>query len=316
MTHLFRIGHNPFSLDSHLLLALDAIAPGTVFHLHGAFLPAFYSLGMALRQRAIPFVLTGHGGYNTITMQQGNSWRRKLYFRFRERPLLEAAHAIHCLGKSERTGIQRIYPNTKTVVIPYGFTSPAPCEIHPLPEVFIVGFCGRLDVRSKGLDQLLPAFASFQQMVPHARLWIVGEGKGRATLEALASRLGIAHKIIFFGSRFDDERLGLLSKMQVFVCPSRNEGLPLSVLEAAALGLPCVVTEATNLGDAIKQYGCGEVIPASHHFPLLQAIVRIHNRIQENGKPLMGTNARRMVREVFDWQKIIECFQQQLYLRA
>jgi glycosyltransferase involved in cell wall biosynthesis len=268
---------------------------------------------MALRQRGIPFVLTGHGEYNTIALRQRNAWQRRLYFRFYERALLDAAQAVHCLGKSEMTGIAGIYPNTKTVIIPYGFESPVPCSVNPLPDVFILGFCGRLEVRTKGLDLLLSAFASFQQMIPNARLWIVGEGKGRANLETLASRLGIADKIIFFGARFGEERQALLSKMHIFVFPSRSEGLPSPVLEAASLGLPCVVTEATNLGDAINQYACGEVIPAPHQLTLLQAMVRLHQRILDNGRPPLGNNARRMVRELFDWRKIIECFQQQLY---
>jgi len=316
LTRLFRAHHNSFTLDRQLLAALDTIAPDTVFHLHGAFVPVLYSLGMALSRRRIPFVLSGHGEYNTVAMQQHNSWRRKLYFHLYERKLLQAAQTIHCLGKSEMTGIHRIYPNKKTVTIPYGFESATPCSINPLPDVFILGYCGRLEVRNKGLDLLLPAFASFQRMVPQARLWIVGEGRGRTNLEALASRLGIADKIIFFGARFGDERLALLSKMQLFVCPSRNEGLPSSVLEAASLGLPCVVTEATNFGDAIKEYACGEVVPAPHSFSLLQAIVRVHEHILQNGRPAMGNNAIRMVRELFDWRKIIECFQQDLYCFA
>jgi glycosyltransferase involved in cell wall biosynthesis len=312
-THLFRAHNNPFTLDRRLLQDLDSISPDTIFHLHGAFTPVLYSLGMKLHSRNIPFVLSGHGEYNTIAMMQHHSWRRKLYFYFYERKLLDAAQAIHCLGKSEVSGIQRIHPNKKTVTIPYGFESPAPCSINPLPDVFILGYCGRLEVRNKGLDLLLPAFASFQRMVPQARLWIVGEGRGRANLEALASRLDIADKIIFFGARFGDERLALLSKMQLFVCPSRNEGLPSSVLEAASIGLPCVVTEATNLGDAIKEYACGEVIPVPHPFSLLQAIVRLHERILQNGRPTLGNNAKRMVREGFDWRKIIESFHKQLY---
>ncbi|MBY0574697.1 MAG: glycosyltransferase, partial [Undibacterium sp.] len=46
----------------------------------------------------------------------------------------------------------------------------------------------------------------------------------------------------------------------VFAHPSRNEGLPTSVLEVAAMGIPCVVTDATNVGDAIREYNAGAVI--------------------------------------------------------
>lgn len=315
MTQLFKAHRRPFRLDKNLLQALNGIGPDAMFHLHGAFIPAFYTLGMALQERNIPFVLTPHGGYNAVDMRRGH-WRKKCYFRFFERKLLDAAQAIHCLGRNEADCLKLFHPPAKTVVIPYGFESPANCFMSPLPGNFIIGFCGRIDIQPKGLDLLLGAFALFVKRVPWARLWIVGDSGERPALEAQAQRLGIAHKTVFFGSRLGDEKWGLLGQMQVFVHPSRDEHLPAAVLEAASVGLPCVVTAATNLGEAIGQYKCGEVIAGADQAGLFQALTRIHQRVLLDGRASIAAKARLMVEEAFNWNKIVDHFYRELYLYA
>jgi len=314
-TQLFRAHHGSFRLDRQILLALDCIGPDTMFHLHGAFVPALYSLGMALRERNIPYVLTPHGGYNAAGNRR-EQWRKKLYFRFFERKLIDAAQAIHCLGGNEAVGLKRLHPRARTVVIPYGFESRPNYAMNPLPGNFVIGFCGHLDIQPKGLDLLLGAFAQFVQRVPRARLWIVGDSSERPLLEAQAERLGIADKTIFFGSRLGEEKLGLLRNMQVFIHPSRNEQLPPAVLEAASVGLPCVVTAATNLGEAIGRYKCGEVVAGPDQAGLYGALTRIHQRVLLDGGASIAAKARLMVQEAFNWNKIVDHFYKELYLHA
>lgn len=86
-------------------------------------------------------------------------------------------------------------------------------------------------------------FRAFAKALPHlgdARLWLVGEGDQRASLEALAADLGIAAKTVFLGKRSDV--VELLAAADVFVLSSHNEGIPISLLEAAFVGLPIICT--------------------------------------------------------------------------
>jgi glycosyltransferase involved in cell wall biosynthesis len=313
-TRLFRAHRNPLVLDRQLYRALEEKKKNVIFHLHGGFIPAFYSLARALRKRDIPYVFTAHGSYNVIAMQR-NGWRKKFYFKWFEKSILAGAQAIHCLGKSEVAGLQSICPNKKTVLIPYGYESPSMLSLPVYRGKFIIGFCGRLDIYTKGLDLLLNAFALVLDQVPEAELWLIGDGKQRRELEAMALQLGIKDHTVFYGSLFDKEKLDILGKLHVFAHPSRNEGLPTAVLEAASLGIPCAITEATNLGDAIRHFQCGEVIRETDARQLASALLRIHDRVTTGELALLSANARRMVREGFNWTKIVRHFHE-LYERA
>jgi len=311
-THLFRAARNAFRLDRTLHRAIDALDKDTVVHLHGGFIPAFFTLSNALHKRGIPYVLTPHGSYNAIALQR-NAWRKKFYFHFFEKRLLENARAIHCLGKSEVMGLQQIWHNDKSVLIPYGFQLPAYGSLKASGN-FTIGFCGRLDSYTKGLDILLRSFAFFLQLVPNAELWIIGDGPDRRKLEDLATELKIRRNTVFYGSRFDEDKRSLLLQMHAFAHPSRNDGRPTAILEAASLGIPCVVTEATNLADAIRCYDSG-VVAAPYATSIFQALIRLYRKITMGDRVALSENARTMVRDVFNWEHIVADLHQ-LYLCA
>ena len=110
-----------------------------------------------------------------------------------------------------------------------------------LGDELLVGNVGRLCYQ-KNQEFLLEAFARLLSKAPGAKLLLVGEGEDRKTLQEQAEALGIADSVIFYGvtDRVED----LLRAMDVFVMPSRFEGLPVTSLEAQAAGLPCVFSAA------------------------------------------------------------------------
>ena len=101
----------------------------------------------------------------------------------------------------------------------------------------VVGHVGRF-MAPKNHCFLLRIFA---ELPDHARLLLVGDGELRAENEQLAEELGIRDRVIFAGLRSDVDRM--LQAMDVFVFPSLYEGLPLSVIEAQAAGLPCLISD-------------------------------------------------------------------------
>jgi glycosyltransferase involved in cell wall biosynthesis len=313
-TRLFKAHRNLFVIDKKMLRAIAGLKPGVIFHLHGGFIPAFYALGRELRKRNISYVFTAHGSYNSIAMER-NALRKKIYFSLFEKELLAGARAIHCFGKSEIAGLRAVYPYSRTVLIPQGYESSGSLSLPTYRGKFIIGFCGRLDIFTKGLDLLLKAFAMLLDQLPEAELWIIGDSSSRSQLEASALQLGIREKTIFHGSRFNKEKTELLSKLHVFAHPSRNEELPSAVLEAASLGIPCVITEATNLGDSVRRFECGEVVDEPDALRLCKALLHMQQRIGEGELALLSANARRMVREGYNWNNIVRHFHQ-LYERA
>ncbi|MBX6313326.1 MAG: glycosyltransferase [Isosphaeraceae bacterium] len=107
-------------------------------------------------------------------------------------------------------------------------------------------FVGRL-APEKGLDTLVAAWTQVRAEHPRARLALLGEGPMRPVLEEQIARLGLADAIVLAGPAADvTDRL---RAADLFVLPSREEGMSIALLEAMALGLPAVATAIPgNLG--------------------------------------------------------------------
>lgn len=313
-TQLFLKQRNPFAISKELKDALIQKKNKAVFHLHGGWIPVFYTLAKLMYKNHIKFVFTPHGAYNTIAMKR-SFLTKKIYFALFEKSVLLTASKIHCIGKSEVNGLRRIFDNTKSILLPYGYENIKVRTIeNPVNENIVFGFVGRLDIYTKGLDTLIKAFAKFIKNEPQAQLWIVGDSKERNFLEKIIQVKSLEKKCILLGSKFGLEKEELLQKMDIFVHPSRNEGLPLSVIEAASYGKPCIVTDATNIGSQIVKYSAGITIYTQSSSQLCEAMKKMSS-VWENPESYkeMQQNAIKMVEENYNWEKIITQFNTDLY---
>ncbi|MGI4864399.1 MAG: glycosyltransferase family 4 protein [Janthinobacterium lividum] len=311
-TRLFPARRNPFGLAPELRVALRQLAgQPVVIHLHGAFIPVYFSVARLLTALNIPYVLTPHGSYSPAALRKSRL-TKLAYGRLFERYLLRRAARVHCLGESEVAGLRYLHPHLPTTLLPYGFEPPQPVvpAEAAAPGRFRVGFCGRLDDHHKGLACLLAGFAAFARQVPDAELWIIGDGPDRARVEgwAAAAPAGAVHLL---GSRYGDEKIGLLGQLDVFAHTSHYEGLPTAVLEAVALGVPCVVTEATNLGSYVREFDCGEVLPTADPALLTQALHRQHAAwLAGTAATELAPRCRQMVGTAFYWPQLLPSYEQ------
>lgn len=104
----------------------------------------------------------------------------------------------------------------------------------------LIGHIGRFD-EQKNHVFLLEIFQKIQTIVPDTKLLLIGKGMMEDSIRQKACELGITEKIVFAGVRSDIPYL--LSAMDVFVFPSLYEGMPNTVIEAQATGLPCVIAD-------------------------------------------------------------------------
>jgi glycosyltransferase involved in cell wall biosynthesis len=148
---------------------------------------------------------------------------------------------------------------------------------------------GRL-TRAKGHPHLLRALALLAGDFPRLVCLLIGDGDERAPLEALAAELKIEKRVRFLGYRSDVAELYSIG--DAFVLPSEWEGLPISLLEAMAAGLPCVATRIAGTAEVIRD-GNGLLVPPQDP-PALAAALR---RILEDpeGAALMSEQGRRDV---------------------
>jgi glycosyltransferase involved in cell wall biosynthesis len=90
-------------------------------------------------------------------------------------------------------------------------------------------------------------------------LLLIGDGPERADLERLASQLGVADRVLFAGFRKDAR--DLYGLMDLFILPSRSEGLSVALLEAMSSGVPVLVTDAGDNRRIVGDGACGTVLP-------------------------------------------------------
>ena len=310
-TRLFRTGRNPFQLSRLLQTALTEVAAeGAVVHLHGGFIPAYYSAAQLLKALGVAYVMTPHGAYNAHALGK-NHLLKRLYLGCCEHFVLRNAAVVHCLGQSEVQGVKALLPELETCLLPYGYESETGggAEPGPVPhDCFRVGFCGRLDERSKGLDCLIAGFGQFAEQLPDAELWIIGDGPDRDRVARWAARLP-AGQVKLLGSRYGADKKALLAQLDAFAHPSHYEGLPTAVLEAAALGIPCVVTEATNLGSYIRDFACGQVLETARPEQLAAGLHRLHAQCGGAGQLEFRQRSRTMVATAFAWPTLLRNYQ-------
>lgn len=126
-------------------------------------------------------------------------------------------------------------------------------------EEQVIGSVGRL-TKQKNQAFLLEIFASYKKVVPTAKLLLVGDGELKNDLIAKAKQLGVARDLVLPGNRKDIP--ACLSSMDIFLLPSLFEGLPNTVIEAQAVGVPCIIsntiTKEVLITNYIKQLPLGD----------------------------------------------------------
>lgn len=140
---------------------------------------------------------------------------------------------------------------------------------------FTIVSVGRLAV-AKNYGMLLRAFASARRRVPDLILWILGDGAEAQELKQLASELRIAHAVRFWGERSD---VGpWLRAADLFALSSVSEGLPISALEAMAVGLPTILTDVGGMTELVALSGAGRIVPTSDPEAMADAFVEFATR--------------------------------------
>ena len=150
--------------------------------------------------------------------------------------------AAFTFGKSEIKNVQLIHNGVDLSVYRYSADNRKKIrsEFSLDENRLVVGHVGRFTYQ-KNHRFLLQIFAELLKKVPDAMLILVGKGEKREEVEIQISELGIEKSVIFTGVRSDVP--ALLSAMDVFVFPSFYEGMPNTVIEAQATGLPCVIAD-------------------------------------------------------------------------
>lgn len=134
----------------------------------------------------------------------------------------------------------------------------------------VVVYTGRLDA-AKGLHELIRAWPRVLACYPTARLWMVGEGADREELDATIRDCEVRPQVAMPGA-FDDVQ-DVLNAADLFVLPSHQEGISISLLEAMAAGVPVIASDIPGNRAVIEPGLHGLLVPPRDVASLSQAIV-------------------------------------------
>lgn len=293
-------------IESTELLEALKQTKNTVFHIHGGFIPVFSKLAKLILKYGNQYVFTPHGCFTTSAMAK-NSFKKKLFLFLFERNMMKKAKVVQCLGYQEQKDMQALVPKAKYVLIPNGqetITLEEP-KAKTNSSGLIFGFCGRLDRHHKGLDFLIDGFVKFKQgKTDKIKLWIIGGGPYKTTMEEDIAKANLSSSCVFFGPKFGDEKFNLIAQMDAFFHPSRHEGLPTAVLEACYLGIPCAVTPETSFDQYILDYNAGWQIGGLSGDAVAQSMESIYKDFTSGLIGQKAQNAAQMTKNDFSWIEI------------
>jgi glycosyltransferase involved in cell wall biosynthesis len=221
------------------------------------------------RAKGFPVVLRpeGAGATGDLAWQGWGRGGRRIAGRCRQ------ADAVVAISKPVKDELRRAgYDPARVVELPNGV---------PIPEAPWVrragwratpaaAFVGRL-APEKGLDTLIDAWPAVRSALPGATLTLWGEGPERRALEARAAARGLAGAVLLPGAT--DAPTAALRAADLFVLPSREEGMSLALLEAMALGVPLVATAIPGNRRLIVDFRSGRLVPPNDPAALAAAII-------------------------------------------
>jgi glycosyltransferase involved in cell wall biosynthesis len=261
---------------------------------------------VAARIAGVPVVI--HTYHGTVFRGYFGSLRSRLFLQI-ERALARVTTRLIAITSGQRRDVIAlgIGNDAKVVEIPLGLElapfidAPSRAEarslLHLTSDEPVVAIVARL-VPIKDVGLFLRAFARLSSAPTSV---IVGDGEERARLEAEAAALGIASRCRFLGWRRDVR--SVYAAADVVVLTSRNEGSPVSIIEAMAAGRAVVCTDVGGVGDVVTSGASGMLVPHGDADALAASIDRLL------GDPALrerlGAEARRAVYPRYDVSRLV-----------
>lgn len=251
-----------------------------------------------------------------LNLQEGKDLKRQGFLiNFFRKLIIKKADIIIAISHHLKDYAKRFNKKAKIMVIPngvditnfskeysYGELSELVDRLGIKPGERVITTVSRL-VHKNGIDVLIRAL-----VLLNTKLVIVGDGEQKNELAVLARNLGVENKVIWVGS-IDHANLPRYLKISdVFVRPSRSEGLGSAFLEAMAAGIPVIGTKVGGISDFLSNKKTGLFAEVNNPEDLADKISLILN--DKNLAEKLVKNAKNLVIEKYDWKIIAEQFKE------
>ncbi|WP_437812806.1 glycosyltransferase family 4 protein [Sorangium sp. So ce1078] len=273
-------------------------------HLYGAI-----AAGLA-RAASLP----GGGGPRVVHTKHGRNYpkqKRKVLVNRLAAALTDRVVAVSDDARAVALEVERLDPakvvtilnGVDTDVFRPGDAGAARARLAVPGSGYHVGCVARLSPE-KDHATLLAAFARLREVRPDAHLSLIGDGPLRPALEQQAARLGLGGAVTFTGTRGDVAEL--LPAFDVFALASLTEGISLTLIEAAAAGLPIVATRVGGNPEIVEEGETGLLVAPGAPETLAAALEAVAVR---EDRAAMGMRGRARVIERFGMDRMIRAYE-------
>jgi colanic acid/amylovoran biosynthesis glycosyltransferase len=225
--------------------------------------------------------------------------------KFYLRRKVERAQYVLCVSDYCRSQVMKVSDPahwTKLHVVRLGvdlgiFEPVAPVARGDVIEITCIGRF----VPAKGHLILLRTFSNLLRRGYRLRLRLIGDGSERSAMESFIATEKLGDSVIFEGALNHEETRQKLARADIFVLPSFAEGLPVALMEAMAMGIPCISTFVAGIPELIRDGLDGLLVPASSEQALSAALERLISNAELRRR--FAIAGRQRVEEFYDLQK-------------
>ena len=304
------LGPHKFGYSPQILRHLFK-AEAELVHVHGLWTYiSVASLKWSIRT-GNPLIISTHGMLNPRALQI-SAWKKKIAAWLYEGKHLRGAACIRALCEAEAKVIRMYGLRNPIAVIPNGIDIPKVSRTNAPPWSGRIGgqdkvilYLGWLHP-NKGVENLIRAWNEVcRRNDSKSKNWhlsIAGWDKNgyEQMMRKNVQEYGLKN-IHFLGPKFGEEKAAMFSHSDAFILPSLSEGMPMTILEAWAYGLPVVMTEECNLPGGFLAGAAIKIGPEPDH--IYRGLMELFS-MSDDQRREMGERGRNLVEQRFGWKKI------------
>jgi glycosyltransferase involved in cell wall biosynthesis len=259
-----------------------------------------------------PAIIVGVRGLHLSEAEDAHGWKTRLGIAI-ERAL---AWTVTCYDANSEGArdflVSRGLPSEKFVVIPNGVDLDSFSQTRTNSEAIVKAVCVARFIPRKRHDLLLHALARIRESGVDMQCELIGYGPMRRQIEAVTRELGLDDRVIVVGSVSPEEVCLRLAGADVFVLTSQWEGMPGSVLEAMAAGLPVVASKVNGTSEVIQDGVTGFLVPQDDADATAEALIRLARDPELRQR--MGAAGRERITQHFSVARMVS-EKEELYTR-
>jgi glycosyltransferase involved in cell wall biosynthesis len=268
---------------------------------HSNYIINHVKIAKLLKLNGIPYVIVPRGGF-TKGSKNIKKWKKKLADILIFNKFFNSPDAIQFLTNMERD--ESVHKTSWDFILPNGINVPKINKEVSIDGDIKIVFIGRLDIYHKGLDMLVEAISLNKPRLIEENVFINLYGpdirNSKRELLQMIKSYGIENIIEINGAVFEKDKTKVLCNADIFIQTSRFEGLPMGVLEALSLGVPCILTPGTNLSSEVKDYNAGIEVMLNPN-SISNGIIEMIENIKNNNE--LSQNAISLAKK-YSWNNI------------